>query len=64
MFTQKALEETPDLPPNEYKWWGCLLEYESIHTQIVYYQHWRRYGNKERVSRDEINKIIKLGCDQ
>jgi hypothetical protein len=33
-------------------------------TQICYYIHWKRYGNNERISREEINEINSLGVDK
>jgi hypothetical protein len=63
-YSKKALEETPDLPMNEYKWWGCPLEVRTIDTQIWYYLTWSRIGNAvDKVSRDEIYHIIELGSE-
>jgi hypothetical protein len=63
-YTQKALDETPDLPSNEYKRWGCPLECESIRAQTMNYIHWDQFGNNERVSREEIDQVIKTGFEQ
>jgi hypothetical protein len=62
-FTQKALEETPEIPPNEYVWFGCPLEMRAIDIQIAYYHHWQHFGENEKVSRKEINDIIRIGFD-
>jgi hypothetical protein len=59
-YTEEALNCTPYLPPNEYRWWGCPLEYESIYTQVIYYVHWNSFRNNERINQDEIYEIAKL----
>jgi hypothetical protein len=63
-YSKKALDETSDLPMNEYKWWECPLELASISPQINYYMRWERIGKAvDRVDRREIDHIIELGID-
>jgi hypothetical protein len=45
--TQKALEETPEIPEND--------------IQIAYYIHWKYYGENDKVSKKEISDVIKKG---
>jgi hypothetical protein len=42
-FAQKALDETPEIPLNEYVWYFCPLEYRVVDIQVAYYQHCEKY---------------------
>jgi hypothetical protein len=58
---QNALEETPNIPLNEYFSYGYPFDIYIIDAQIRYYCHWVKYGDNEKVSRAEINKVIEVG---
>jgi hypothetical protein len=60
-YTQKALDEIPEIPENEYIWYLCPLDPETVDIQIVYYVHWKYYGENNKVSKKEISDIIKKG---
>jgi hypothetical protein len=60
-YTQKALEEIPEIPANEYVWYFCPLEIRTVDIQIVYYLHWQRFDDNNKVSKKEISDIIKKG---
>jgi hypothetical protein len=60
---QKALDESPEIPSNEYIWYGFPLELRVIDVQIAYYIHWEYYGENGKVSKKEIDNVIKLGME-
>jgi hypothetical protein len=33
----------------------------AVMIQIAYYQHWQHYGENEKVSKKEIDNVIKMG---
>jgi hypothetical protein len=60
-WSQKALEETPEIPENEYIWYFCPLEPHTVDIQIAYYIHWKYYDENDKVSKKEMSDIIKKG---
>jgi hypothetical protein len=62
-FAQKALDESPEIPLNEYIWYVYLLEMRIVDVQIAYYIHWKDYEENEKVSKKEIDNVIKLGIE-
>jgi hypothetical protein len=57
-YVQRALDETPEIPPNEYIWYFCPLEPAVVDIQIAYYMHWRDYNVHNKVSKEEIINIL------
>jgi hypothetical protein len=60
-YTQKAIEETLEIPMNEYRWYFCPLEPTLCRMQIDYYIHWVKENENDKVSIEEIIEIIKKG---
>jgi hypothetical protein len=60
-WSKKALEETPEIPENEYIWYFCPLDPQIVGIQIAYYIHWERSGENDKVSKKEISDILKKG---
>jgi hypothetical protein len=56
---QKAIEESPEIPMNEYRWYFCPLEVSTCQMQIGYYSHWMKYNENIKVSVEKISEIIK-----
>jgi hypothetical protein len=57
-YAQKALDESPEIPPNEYVWYFCPLEPLIVDIQIAYYLHWEHYNGHNKVSKEEISNIL------
>jgi hypothetical protein len=60
-WTQKAIDENPEIPINEIRWYFCALEVKAYRLQINYYYHWMKYNENDKVSVEEISDIIKKG---
>jgi hypothetical protein len=53
-----ALDDSPEIPDNEYIWYFCPFDDDTTTMQNLYYIHWEWINQHNKVSREEISNII------